>query len=274
MKIPSLTAELLAALGLPQAAMVQQRVPKKLLSERGASTPADRQLIQGRIDELNWVAALKPSNIGVSPYEDEQRSYVEVAILVLRLRPEAKSARTMESSFAEMSASVKRIAEMIHRAVPYPTVLLIEDGAWIFASMANIRWAQREADKTVLDGESVIVPISAALVDGRQSSLSAFLDAMALSRQPGSHMGALYQGWLDTLSAWQAAELTGRFVISESPSQAEERRAALRRCKELDGKISALRSAASKERQLARQVAANLEVKKLLLERQQIEQNL
>jgi hypothetical protein len=73
---------------------------------------------------------------------------------------------------------------------------------------------------------------------------------------------------MDTLSAWQAAAVTGRFECV-SPQQATARRAALRRCHELDAQISSLRAAASKEKQMARQVAANLEIKALMAERQQ-----
>jgi hypothetical protein len=49
---------------------------------------------------------------------------------------------------------------------------------------------------------------------------------------------------------------------------------ALRVCKDLDVRIAAARSAASKEKQMARQVAANLEIKDLLAQRQQTSEKL
>ncbi len=261
-------SELLAALALPPAALVQQRVPKKMLAENGAPTLADRKLVQDRIEELIWHAALKPTNVGIAAYEDELRSYLEVAVLIAKLRtePVIDSQRTPQA--AKVSTSVKRAAELVHRAIPYPTVLLLDDGQQLVASMTHIRWAQREAEKTVLDGDSIIVPITSA------AAPEAFLDAMAVSKQPSSHLQALYQGWFDTLSAWQAVELTGQFKASESPAQAAERRAALHACKDLDARIATARSAAAKEKQIARQVAANLEIKALLAERQRIAQSL
>ena len=52
----------ISAMALPPVAMVNQRIPKKLLAENGAPTMADRKLIQDHIEEVTWVAALKPAN--------------------------------------------------------------------------------------------------------------------------------------------------------------------------------------------------------------------
>ena len=59
---------LLAALDLPASSRVDQRVPKKLLLENGAPTAADKRLINDGIEELLWLAALKPTTIGVPEY--------------------------------------------------------------------------------------------------------------------------------------------------------------------------------------------------------------
>jgi hypothetical protein len=58
-------SDLLAALELPDGCRVDQRVPKKLLLENGAPTAADKRLISDGIEELLWLAALKPTTIGV-----------------------------------------------------------------------------------------------------------------------------------------------------------------------------------------------------------------
>lgn len=78
--------QLLAALAVPTTALVQKRIPKKMLAESGAATVADRKLVQDHIEELTWYAALKPGNAGIAAYDDEQRSYLEVAVVVAQLR--------------------------------------------------------------------------------------------------------------------------------------------------------------------------------------------
>lgn len=251
-------ADLIAAFDLPAAALVSQRVPKKLLVENGAPTTADRKLIQDGIEEITWVAALKPASIGVPEYRDEQRAYLELAVLLVDLREAGK---------------VSRIAELIHRAIPYPVLLILADSGGLMLSLAHIRWAQKEADKTVLDG----APSMARLYGEASSGLIGqhdFLQALSLRNQPRADLHALYQGWLDTLTALQAAAITGRFATSENAEQAGARRVALHRCREIDGEVARLRLAAAKEKQMACQVAVNMEIKALLAERERAAANL
>ena len=264
--------QLISALCLPAGATVGQRVPKKMLAEnltsRGTATSADRKLLQEQIDEVTWVAALKPTNAGIPVYQDEVRSYLELAVLSVRLRDGSQLAPIP----AKVSPSVARLAELVHRAIPYPVLLVLDDNARLYLSLVHIRWAQKEADKAVLDGDLIQGVFvhngspAASVMDA--DTVNAFINAMDLSKQPRTDLLTLYQGWMDTLSAWQAAAVTGRFECV-SPQQATARRAALRRCHELDAQISSLRAAASKEKQMARQVAANLEIKALMAERQQ-----
>lgn len=239
---------LISALGLPSATLVSQRVPKKMLAENGATTSADRKLLQDHIEEITWVAALKPTNVGVPEFRDEQRAYLELAVLCVTLR-----------QLDGKSAKVTRMAELVHRAIPYPVVLVLDDGEHLYVSLVHIRWAQQEADRTVLDGELVQGIFECTSSD----DVLAFLSALDLSKQPRSDLLSLYQGWMDTLSAWQAVAVTGRFEANTTPQQAADRRAALRLCRELDTQIASQRATAAKEKQMARQVAANLEIKRL-----------
>ena len=181
------TADVLSALDLPAASRVDQRVPKKLLLENGAPTAADKRQINEGIEELFWLAALKPTTIGVPAYRDDMREYLEIA--VLRLTP-------------RIGAKMTRIVELIHRAIPYPALLLAEQDARPGISAAHKRWSQGEAGKTVLEGDIVSIEWDAER-DAR--SCATFRDGLALGRQPRATLYALYQGWIDTLLALRAA---------------------------------------------------------------------
>lgn len=239
-------ADLITALALPPQALVNQRVPKKLLSDNAAATAADKRLIQDSIEDLIWVAALKPDTIGVSAYRDDDREYLELAVLTLSLR----------------CTAAPRLSELVHRAIPYPVLLIITPpgAANVTLSLAHIRWAQRAADRTVLDGDSVqvTVPTNAIGAD--------FTQALALPHQPRADLFALYQGWIDTATALEAAALTGHFSPSVSREQAQARHQALQQCRELQVRVDTLRAAAKKERQLPRQVTINNDIRHLTAE--------
>jgi len=210
--------QVVSAMGLPVATMVNQRVPKKMRLENGVPTAAERKLIQDHIEQVTWVAALKPANAVVHELQDGQRIYLEVAVLTVVTRD--LGAQTANST------KVKRISELRHRAIPYPIVMVLSEGELLFMAMCHIRCARKETDKTVLDGEPLFATLTA------DEFCSAFLDALAMRQQPRGH--------LYTLSAWQAAKLSGRFGPSQSTAHAAERRAALQRCRELDARIASL----------------------------------
>jgi len=126
--------ELLAAFALPGQSLVNQRVAKKHLLENGAPTAADKKLIADGIEDLIWAAALRPGTVGIPAYEDAERQYFEIAVLTVTYRDKARTAR---------------LRELIHRAIPYPVVLLGSDG---LLSLAELRHAQNEAGKTVYSG--------------------------------------------------------------------------------------------------------------------------
>jgi len=126
----SAIADLVAALGLPPDAHVGRRVPKKLLIDNGAPTTADKRAINDGVEELIWLAVLKPNTIGVPDYRDDVREYLEIAVLQLILRAGAK---------------MPRLIALTHRAVPYPVLLLVAQPKGINISAAHKRWSQGEA---------------------------------------------------------------------------------------------------------------------------------
>ena len=244
--------DLIAAFDIPPGCRVDQRVPKKLVVENGAPTTCDKRTINEGIEELRWIAALKPNTIGVPEYRDDTREYLEIALLSVTLRPEALT-----------PAKSARLIELIHRAIPYP-VLLVTSGRYAnqtALSLANKRHAQNEAGKVVLDTSvtEVILTTPSATPNLDQ----AFTTALSLRRQSATNLYALHQSWIDALHALQAARLKGTFALAANPAHAAAREAALAELYRMEAELTRLRNAATRETQLARQVELNLQVQHL-----------
>ena len=250
--------DLIEALSLPDSALVNQRVPKKMLVENGAPTAADKRRINDGIEEIHWLAALKPNTIGVPEYSDDIREYLEIALLAVTLRPEAKAGR---------------LAELIHRAIPYPLFLILVQGDEIILSLNHKRRAQNEADKFVLDGDSIDVIASGNAFLSSDVN-KRFLDALSLSSQPRASLLQLYQGWIDTVVALQASRISGTFRQAVTKESANGQREAVQKCGELEARIVSRRKAAAKEKQMGRRVELNLEIQSLVAERELVVANL
>jgi Domain of unknown function (DUF4391) len=238
-------AAVINALALPPDARVDQRVPKKLLMEQGAPTAADKRQIQNGIEEMIWVAALKPINIGVPIFRDELREYLEIAVLTVTLRSAAKP---------------PRLIELIHRAIPYPLVLVAAHGDTVRVSLAHKRWSQGETGKVVIEDVRRTAPFRP---DTPTAGERSFLASLALSTLPTRDLFALYQGWLDRVTALEAAQITGTFATPDSADRASAMRDGLDTYNRLQRDLAILRAQAEKERQLNRRVDLNLEIKRL-----------
>ena len=271
MTAENLAESLIAALGLPARCRVDQRVPKKMLIDHGAPTAADKRLLNDCIESVQWLAVLKPHTVGVPIWRDDEREYLEIAVLVVTLR----GSEPISPAPAQPAspASVARLNELLHRAVPYPVLLLmvVNDAPHgLTVSAAHKRWAHNEAGKVVLDGD-----VLAAALKGTAPGIPAqFLQAMALRQQPHTHLLALYEGWMACLLALQVAQHTGRFVCQNGLQPLLIKRKQLQKYEQFLADAAHLRSQAGKAKQMAQQVALNLELQRLQVELQKTKESL
>ena len=230
------------ALGLPPSARVDMRVPKKMLAEQGAPTAADKRIILDGIDELQWFAACKPATIGVPSFKDDTRESLEIAAVGCAFRPEAKTAR---------------LIELIHRAIPYPVLLITTDAGGPTLSLAHKRPAEREAGRIVIDRVVSTGPIGGTAVD------QGFLASLALVRQPRHNLNTLYDGWLARVEALQAAKVSGVYLATDDKDAVQRRREALENHTRLRREIAVLRAKAGREKQMKGRVDLNLQIQRL-----------
>jgi hypothetical protein len=240
--------DLFNALQVPDACIIDRRIPKKRLSEE-APTAADRRRISDDVERLQWRAVLKPENTGIAGFKDEDRIVEELSVLQLEVRSDRQSGR---------------IIELVHRAIPYLVVLITQHEHHVSVSLADKRWSLAEKSKMVLEQDVLRADIPAEASPDHTSELIIHL---ALTRQPQASLHAVYRGWMDTLVAFLAAEYTGQFSLPQSVEHAEQRRHALKRVEMLDTEIANIQRSAGKERQVAKRAEHNLRLQELRSER-------
>jgi hypothetical protein len=233
------------ALGLPPEARVDARVPKTLLVEQGAPTPADKRAIQEGIDELHWLAVCKPATIGVPAFVDDAREYLEVAVV---------------SCVFRLAAKAGRLIELIHRAIPYPVLLINSDIDGLCVSVAHKRYAQNEAGKVIIES---VVSVAGLKGNAPDSPECAFTQSLALAQQPRRDLFTLYNGWLARIEALSAARLSGSFAVADEPTSIERRHEALKKHLRLANEAKALRALAKSEKRMNRRVDLNIEIQRI-----------
>ena len=282
-----MTAQILIdAFRLPAAALVGQRIPKKLLVEQGATTAADKRLITDAVDELWWQAALKPGTVSVPAYQvpegtklmpandgdavaasADATDVIELALVSAHLRP------------ATRESQAQRLMQLIHRAIPYPVLLVTELPAGVVLSVAHKRASLGEVGRWVVAGGEQTHPFNPAEPSPAEA---AFMASLALDQLPAAalvHLGALYQAVADRITALAVAQVTGRYAAPEAaPSMSHGGAAAHRQVlaerSRLLEQMATARNAAAKARQMSRRVELNLQIQRLQSQLQDIQARL
>jgi hypothetical protein len=224
--------ELVAAFDLPPASKVARRIPKTILAERGASSASDRKLIDRSVDRLDWVATLSPSTVGIAASDDPDRPAPEVQVLALTAKLEP----------------VQRLFELVHRSIPYPTVLVAQaPQGKPKLSLAPLRPAERVSGQLVIECLVLSPPVEA----GDRS----FLGSLSFEALPRTDLGGLYSGLMERVEALAASRLSGSdFRPPKDATEAEFRRDALGAYAAKEAEWVSAKAAARKEKRLAEQV--------------------
>lgn len=247
---------ILEALKLPDSSRVDRRVPKKLIIERGLDSASDRRAITECVEQLVWLAALKPETIGVPTYRDDVRDYREIAVLRLTLRNGSKW------------SPIERI---VHRSIPYPVLLITEDSSdreRVSLSAIHKRFSQAEHEVMIIEGDLVSVDwIQNTNLRTEFSSsedcVPQFVGAIALDRQSPESLLAVYDGFIDVITALKIARVAGRFTIPKSPAESGARRDALQELCSLERTVKQARKAAFRTTQMVRRIELNGNVQKM-----------
>ena len=236
-------------MAIPDACYLGRRVFKTLFHEHAVLGITDKKAFAEDIDTITWQYTLKPSTIPIQPYADGQREYLEVAILQVDLKTLKRTGR---------------ITEIIHRAIPYPLVVVMvgppDDGPQVLLSLAHKRFSQAEKGAFVAEELFTTDWINPAAPSRAQT---AFLESLAIRGLPHTHFFAFYSALVDRVTALECARLTGQFRLESAAERRENRRQRLAACHELEVQIAEHKVAIRAETQFARQVELNAKIKQL-----------
>jgi hypothetical protein len=72
----------LEKLNIPDACFLDKPVFKKMFQDHVDLDAIDKKALSEDIDKIRWLYTLKPDTINIAPFQDDEREYLEVAILL------------------------------------------------------------------------------------------------------------------------------------------------------------------------------------------------
>jgi hypothetical protein len=230
-------------LRFPEPSLLDKRIFKRMVLEHGELTASDKKILSSDVNKLTWKYTLKASTVQVLPYEDDEREYLEVAVVETRLVSRTRAAR---------------ISEMIQRAIPYPVLLVLVDGSGLAVSAAHKRFNLAEKGSIVAE-EFLLTPW---MQEPLGNVDRAFCEALAFRNLSPVDFYALYRSIADAVLGRCCADLTGRFTTGDDTA-ATDRRARLDKHEALRREIASLRATLRGEERFAEKVELNTRIKKL-----------
>ena len=210
---------------------VGQFIAKKSFYTYAEMTSADKRIFTDDISKITLLYQLQPRNTNIAPYKDDIREYPMINVIEIQLTRDGR---------------LKRIAEIIMRAIPYPAVLIfaLDDKFQIWA--AHQRTNQNDETKNVLE-------------DFVSTGWETDISGMDISRMNMTNFYALYSDIVDYISVHNAKQI----VRTDAEMTGEEAREITARLADLDNKIAAFKSEMKKETQFNRRVELNMQIKNL-----------
>jgi len=223
------------ALHIPQPCLVDKAVAKKLFSDNGDLSKADKALLSEAVEKITWKYCLKNEFIPIQPYSDEVRDYPEVEVLEVSLTAEK---------------GLRRLAEIVMRAIPYPMLLIFRLREQVQIWMAHQRLNLADREKVTLE-EFVSTPW--------QTEDAPFWTALDIRELRFTNFFDFYTDWVDKLSIQNAQDK----VQAYDNLTGEEARQLLAQRAQVEKEIATLRTELKKETQFSRKVELNMRIKNL-----------
>ncbi len=224
-------------LNIPDECKINRTVFKKMFYENAALSKGDKDLFVDSIDKVTWIYCLNQDNMNIPAYTTEEREYLEIEV--------------MEVVLSE-NKGIKRIAEIIMRAIPYPMMLIFCFEGKYQLWTAHQRFNLADNNKITLEE-----PICTEWQDADSN----LWDRLNISNFRYTNFFDMYSDIVDTIAVFNAEKLTDEEISGD------EARELLRRNAEIDSQIAALRAELKKATEFNKKMEINMKIKKLEKER-------
>ncbi len=224
--------------GLPPAARLDVRIAKTELVATSHFTAAQRRRLDAVIEQLWWVAALRPDTTGLLPFVDAERPLQELHVLRLVFRGPRRGALALLPA--------------LHRSIEHATLFLVDGAGGAHLSLARKRKAGGNNEGVVVD-DIVGVDVGADIGD---AVAAAFVVGAADLR-------GVFSAWRRALVGVSRAVVTGAFVVPVDDAAARTLESDLTRRALLLQQQKKQTKQLQRETQMARRVALSLALQDL-----------
>ena len=232
-------------LNIPKNCIVDNTVFKKAFLENADLLSFDKKIINEHIKKVTWKYCLKPDTINIQPYRSDERDYLEIEIMEVQLNEDSK---------------VKRIAEIIMRAIPYPILLVLVKDNQIQLVTGDMRKNLSDSSKVTVEDFSYTGWIDLNSEDIFRNNLFAELNISKLSY---INFYEMYKDITAKINFYNMSKIKGENIVKSETMSDSDVKACYDKIQLLDIQITKLKSQLKKADSIKDKVELNMEIVKL-----------
>ena len=230
--------QILDYFNIPASAKATKKL-KTYLIEKHPLKVNDKKLLKNHTKTIILHYILNQSKINISKYEDEQRKYIEVYVMVIELTSKEK---------------IKQISSIIQTIFQKPIILMFQYDNAISINITPKRVSK--ADSTKLVAEESYFTSWIDLQNPTQLE-SEFLNTLEIKNHPFTNFYDFYKSYEKLIISFNASKFSGTL------EQKEDTKEILHQIQELQTSINDTISKIKKEDDIRAKVNLNIELKKL-----------
>lgn len=170
------------------------KIDKKLVFEEAQLKTRDKNIFTKNIEKITWSYYLKPEILNIPPYHDETRVYDEIEIIEIQLRNTTK---------------MNRIADIMLRFIPYPTVLIFEISGRIRIYVSHIREHGSDSTKITLDDKYGMIYTDWINIELKDEISKNMIESLKLKNMSKINILELYKDIYNTILIYNGSRLKG-----------------------------------------------------------------
>lgn len=238
-------------LNIPKSCIVDNTVFKKAFLENADLLSFDKKIINEHIKKVTWKYCLKPDTINIQPYRSDERDYLEIEIMEVQLNDDSK---------------IKRIAEIIMRAIPYPILLVLVKDNQIQLVTGDMRKNLSDSSKVTVEDFSFTGWIDLNSEDIFRDNLFAELNISKLSY---INFYEMYKDITAKINFYNVSKIKGSVIKTDNMSKVDAQEI-YTKINSIEDKITQLQNKVKKAIDIAERVEISVELNKLRKEKESL----
>tara|TARA_R110001606_G_scaffold363430_2_gene517543 strand:+ start:12706 stop:13494 length:789 start_codon:yes stop_codon:yes gene_type:complete len=242
--------DLYQQLSFPQLAYVGQKIFKNLFYQDQQISKLVQKLIQDNVEAFYLLFNITTDNCHIAPVQTDEVEYLEIQVLHIQLRNQLPQSK------------LTSLFEALHKAIPYPLIIIATHKQQIQFSLAEkrINQAERAHEKLVLQEN---VSSDWIVLTDLSEIEKEFIDHIRFNKLSRQNMLVLYKGFIKAVTALNLANKTGRYQWLTTDEALVQQRQRLQEIQNLEKMIVELTTKMNKEVQFNSRVGLSIRIKKL-----------